>query len=112
MAQVVVTRAGGNSLAELAALARPCVVIPNPILTGGHQLKNAKVLAERQAIAMVDEASLVEPATSLLPALDTLLDNPDEARALGNRLHEIAQPDAAKRLAVILLEQVPTHGNN
>lgn len=109
VADVVVTRAGGNSLAELAALARPCIVIPNPVLTGGHQLKNAKVLADRQAVAMISEESIAKPLDQLLPAIQGLLDDPATAKALASRFHEFAQPDAARQLAVVLLEQAKKH---
>ncbi len=42
-ADIVVTRAGATTLLELAALHKPTIIIPNGHLTGGHQLKNAKV---------------------------------------------------------------------
>lgn len=103
-ADVVVARAGGTAIAELAAQAKACVVVPNPLLTGGHQLKNARVLAERKAVRLVDETVLAQDHRALMPALTELLDHPDKAAALGKKLAQVAQPDAARHLAMILLD--------
>lgn len=104
VADVVVTRAGGNSMAEFSAQAKACVVVPNPQLTGGHQLKNAKVLADRKAIRLVSEENLREDPRALMPALTDLFDHPEKSRALGQKLGELAQPNAAHLLAVVVLE--------
>jgi UDP-N-acetylglucosamine--N-acetylmuramyl-(pentapeptide) pyrophosphoryl-undecaprenol N-acetylglucosamine transferase len=91
-------------MAEFAAQAKACVVIPNPYLTGGHQLKNAQVLADRKTIKMVREDLMITDHHALMPPLVELLDNPAMAKQLGDRLHTLAQPDAAHRLAMVLLE--------
>lgn len=109
VADVVITRAGGSSMAEFAAQAKACVVIPNPFLTGGHQLKNAQVLADRKAIKLVPEDKLVHDHSALMPPLVELLDNPESARQLGARLGDIEQTDAAHTLAMVLLEQARNH---
>lgn len=102
---VIITRAGGNSMAEFAVQAKPCIVVPNPYLTGGHQLVNAKVLADRKAIKMVNENVLTHDHHALMPPLVDLLDNPKVATQLGERLHEMAQSDAAHSLAMLLLDR-------
>ena len=80
------------------------MVVPNPLLSGGHQLKNAAVLHERKAIKMVSEATLVEDHRALMPSLVDLLDHPQKAAALGAKLATFAEPDAAHRLAMLLLK--------
>lgn len=104
IADVVVTRAGGSSMAEFAAQSKACVVVPNPQLTGGHQLKNAKVLADRKSVRMVSEDNLKEDPLALMPALTDLLDHPEKAKALATKLSDLAQPNAAHLLAMVLLE--------
>ncbi|HTH72401.1 MAG TPA: UDP-N-acetylglucosamine--N-acetylmuramyl-(pentapeptide) pyrophosphoryl-undecaprenol N-acetylglucosamine transferase [Candidatus Pristimantibacillus sp.] len=104
VADVVITRAGATSMAEFAAQAKACIVVPNPQLTGGHQLKNAKVMADRKAIRLVSEENLKNEPRALMPALTELLDHPAKARALGEKLAELAQPNAAHLLAMVLLE--------
>lgn len=105
-ADVVVTRAGGSSIAEFATQAKACVVVPNPQLTGGHQIKNAKVWADRKAVRLVSEENLSNDPRALMPALTDLFDHPDKAKDLGIKLSELAQPNAAHLLAVLLLEIV------
>lgn len=104
VADVVITRAGGSSMAEFAAQAKACVVVPNPQLTGGHQLKNAKAWADRKAIRLVSEENLRDDPRALMPALTDLFDHPEKAEALGEKLAQLAQPNAAHLLAVVLLE--------
>lgn len=103
-ADVVVTRAGATSMAEFAAQTKACIVVPNPLLTGGHQLKNAKVWADHHAIKLVTEEKLGRDDHALMPPIVDLLDHPDVARQLGKRLSELVEPDAAKRLAMVLLD--------
>lgn len=103
-ADVVVARAGATSNAELAAQAKACVIVPNPLLAGGHQLKNAKVLSDRKAARMVSEEHLRHDHKALLPPLVDLLDHPEKAAALGKKFHELVEPDSAARLSVVLLD--------
>lgn len=103
-ADVVIARAGGNSIAELAAQHKACIVVPNPVLAGGHQLENAKVLADRKAVRLVREDALKEDSLALMPALTELLDDPAKAKILGQKLGQLAHTDAANRLAMLLLD--------
>jgi UDP-N-acetylglucosamine--N-acetylmuramyl-(pentapeptide) pyrophosphoryl-undecaprenol N-acetylglucosamine transferase len=105
-ADVIVTRAGGTSIAEFAAQAKACVVVPAPHLSGGHQLKNARVLADRKAVRLVQESTLQEDPHALLPPLTELFDHPDKITQLGKKLAALARPNAAHLLAMLLLEVV------
>lgn len=103
-ADVSITRSGGTTMAEFAAQGKACILVPNPKLTGGHQLKNARVLVERRAVSLVDENKLEIDQLALMPALTELFDNPEKRTELGKNLHSLAQTDAAERLAVLLLD--------
>ena len=104
-ADVVITRAGATSIAEYAAQQKACIVVPSPIFAGGHQLVNAQVLADRAAVKILPETRLRQDQQSLMPPLVDLLDNPERAKKLGQTLGSFNQPDSAKRLAMLLLEQ-------
>lgn len=106
VADVVVSRAGGNSIAEFAAQAKACVVVPAPHLSGGHQLKNAQVLANRKAVRLVNETTLQEDLHAFMPPLTDLFDHPEKRMLLGKKLATLAQPNAAHLLAMLLLEVV------
>ncbi len=110
-ADLVITRAGMSSLSEFAAQAKACVVVPNPELSGGHQLKNAKVLADHKAVRMVDDETMRQDSRALMPAITELLDEPEKAKVLGARLAEMAQPNATHLLAMVVLEVVEGPAN-
>lgn len=101
-ADLVVTRAGATTLAELAIQGKACLVIPSPFLTGGHQVKNAHQLKDAGAVE-----SLPNNATphELFQAVIELLD--DEARRgkLSATFASLSKPNASAELAEIILQQ-------
>ncbi len=103
-ADIVVTRAGANTLAELGVQGKACIVVPNPLLTGGHQLKNAEYLSQHKAVEVVDEAKVNRNPEFLQTAIQELLQDSLKRQALGATLRKLTVPDAAQRLALILLE--------
>lgn len=104
-ADIVIARAGATNLAELEVQGKACIIVPNPNLTGGHQLKNAQFLAEKDAIILITEEVLQADVSHLRDSIIALLENPMKRAALGVTLHSYARDDAAQRLAVLLLEQ-------
>lgn len=107
-ADIIVTRAGANALAEFGVQGKACIVVPHPHLTDGHQVKNAEVLAEKGAVKVVEEGMLYDSQHGLFAAVTSLLINEKERQLLAKTLHEQTIPDAAHRLAVLLLEQAKT----
>jgi len=103
-ADVVVARGGATNLAELATQAKACIIIPNPLLTGGHQLKNALAYEQEGAIISIDENKLRDNHELLLSAIERLLDNPKLRDQFGKQLHTFAREGSAKILADLLLE--------
>jgi UDP-N-acetylglucosamine--N-acetylmuramyl-(pentapeptide) pyrophosphoryl-undecaprenol N-acetylglucosamine transferase len=103
-ADVIVTRAGANTLAEFSVQKKACIVVPNPQLTGGHQLKNVQHLAEQDAVVVVDEGAFSKDSSSLYTAIRDLLNDEKRQQELGSRLQKITPPDAAEKLAMLLLD--------
>jgi UDP-N-acetylglucosamine--N-acetylmuramyl-(pentapeptide) pyrophosphoryl-undecaprenol N-acetylglucosamine transferase len=103
-ADIVVTRAGATTILELAALARPTILIPNGYLTGGHQLKNAAAYAENGAVEVLDERELEANPQLLLDLLTTLLTNPVRLSQMSKAFHAFAKPQAASDMADIIFE--------
>lgn len=101
----VITRAGANTMAELGIQGKACVVIPNPLLTGGHQLKNGEFLASKEAALIIDEKNMKQDANVLFEAVCKLLDDDELRRKFGSNLQVLAVPDAAHKLAGLLLDQ-------
>jgi UDP-N-acetylglucosamine--N-acetylmuramyl-(pentapeptide) pyrophosphoryl-undecaprenol N-acetylglucosamine transferase len=105
VADVVVMRASATTIAEFAAQSKACIVVPNPLLTGGHQTKNAQLLAARQAVRVVEEPLLQQDPRALLPVVREMLEDARLRKQLGERLHAMAHPESARELAMLLLEQ-------
>lgn len=103
-ADIVVSRVGATTMQELAALGKAVIMVPNPYLTGGHQLKNAKVYEDAHAALTVDEEALEKNPFILRKAIDRLLDNPAERQRLGKALAAFARPDAAVDMATLIVE--------
>ena len=102
-ADVVVTRAGMTIILELAGLAKPTVLIPNAKLTGGHQVKNATVYAEKDAVVVVNEEDMMTDRQLLVSAVRTVLEDPTKAHAMAQRLASFAKPHAARDMAAMIV---------
>lgn len=102
-ADLVVARAGATTLLELAALAKPTIIVPNPYLTGGHQLKNAAVYTKKQAGVVIDEVRMVAEPHELLDTLTALILNPDELGRMSKAIHAFAKPEAARDMAGLVI---------
>lgn len=103
-ADIVVSRAGATTLLELAALAKPSIIIPNIHLTGGHQVKNAAVYSQAKAVVILDDAQLTAEPLSLVDAINATLLNKATMQRLSKNIHTFAKPDAAKDMAQIIIE--------
>ena len=93
-------------MAEFATQAKACIIVPNPQLTGGHQLKNAQVLERAGAAIVLEENQLSGNPKILADAISLTLQNPDRRTKLGQQLHHFAHPDATKRLAELILDMI------
>ena len=100
---IVITRAGATTILELAALAKPTILVPNAALTGGHQTKNAKVYEDAKSTVVLVEDDIVEKPELLLQAVTELLDNPKATQAMAKRFMAFARPEAAKDMAGMIL---------
>jgi len=100
-ADVVVTRAGANSIAEFGTQGTACIIVPNPMLTGGHQTKNAIALADNKAAVIVGESDL----SNLGKEIDRVLSDPPLRETLAHNLQAATITDAASRLADLILTQ-------
>lgn len=100
IAELVVARAGASAMADYASQSKACIVVPNPYLAGGHQLKNAQVYMDAQAVVVVNEKDL--PA-GLYEAIEDLLKHPEKRVSLSENLHTLTpSKSAAASLAELL----------
>ena len=98
-ADVAVTRAGG-SVAELAALGVPAVLVPLPIATRDHQTANGMAVAASGGAVVVADADL--DVDRLAAELEAIIDDPDHRAAMAAAMRSGARPDAADRVAALV----------
>ncbi len=102
-ADLVVARAGATSNLELAALAKPTILVPNVRLTGGHQVKNAMVYADKQAVELVDDDKLEDNPELLSDKILELLQDESKMTNLSRKFAKFANPKSASEMADIVL---------
>ncbi len=100
-ADLVISRAGAITVAEICAAGRAAMLVPLA-LAGGHQVANARRLESTGgAVVLPPESANVDSMTRLL---DSLLDDRQRLRSMGEALHELAWPRAAESVADLLHE--------
>ncbi len=102
-ADVVVSRAGASTLAELASMEKAVVLVPNHKLPGFHQVKNADSYKEAGAALVVYDSEEGVDGEKLREAIFELLDDSALRAKLAENLAKTAKADAAAELAKIVL---------
>ncbi len=100
-AQLVISRSGASSVADIAVIGRPAILIPYAAATGDHQTANARGLTAAGAAILMPEADLT-PA-SLSAQIAAILTTPARAEAMARAALAQARPDATSRLAALVL---------
>ncbi|MEG2119752.1 MAG: UDP-N-acetylglucosamine--N-acetylmuramyl-(pentapeptide) pyrophosphoryl-undecaprenol N-acetylglucosamine transferase, partial [Pseudoflavonifractor sp.] len=95
-ADLVLCRSGASSIAELAALAKPSVLVPSPNVTGDHQTKNANVLAAAGGAVLLPEGDCTPE--KLYETVQHLLADKERRCAMTRTLRAMAVPDAAEQI--------------
>lgn len=104
-ADVVVSRAGATTIAEMAALKKAAILVPFERLPGGHQEKNAARLKDAKAASVISDIAMVSNPNLLLDEIRHLIKSPRLRTEMADRLHKEARTDAAHHLAKIILEE-------
>jgi UDP-N-acetylglucosamine--N-acetylmuramyl-(pentapeptide) pyrophosphoryl-undecaprenol N-acetylglucosamine transferase len=108
-ADLVVSRAGANTLAELAALGRPSLLVPLPASgSRGDQLRNAEVFRKAGAAEVMPEET-ASPA-SLRDRVRGLLADPERLSAMAAAARSLAVADPASRIADLLIARLGGEG--
>ena len=101
-ADLVVSRSGALTVAELAAAGRPAVLIPFGASTHAHQLENARALSQAGAAVIIEEGEL--SAETLAGTIQELFSDRARLAGMAECARALAQPQAAQRLASLLFE--------
>jgi undecaprenyldiphospho-muramoylpentapeptide beta-N-acetylglucosaminyltransferase len=101
-ADIVVGRAGASTVAELAVIGTPSILVPLPGSPSDHQAKNAAWLCEAGAAVLLadDEAT----AERVFQEVTALLDDPARLGAMGEAARRVGRRDAARAVASLVVE--------
>ena len=95
-ADLVISRAGALTLAEIAAVGRASVLIPSPNVAENHQYHNAMQLQKLGAAVVVEEKELT--GEKLIGIVDKLTKDPAELMLMGAKARALAQPDSLDKI--------------
>ena len=96
-ADLVVSRAGATTIAELTVCGLPALLVPYPYATNGHQEANARALQRVGGAGVLLDDQL--SAIVLAERVEGLIDHVERLGAMAERSRSFGRPDAAARLA-------------
>ena len=102
-ADLVIARAGATTVAELAAVGRPAILIPYPFAADNHQERNAAALADAGAALVFRQSEL--DGETLASAIEGLVKDREKLGRMREAMRALARPDAAAEIAGWLEKQ-------
>ncbi len=103
-ADTVISRAGATAISEIGAMERPLIIVPNPYLTGGHQLKNAELFSADDSAIVVNEHSAMENPKVLSAEIQKLIDSPTLRNRISKKLYKKTKKNASPKIAELLIK--------
>ena len=95
-ADVIVSRAGAGTIAELCVIGKPVILVPSPNVAEDHQTQNALAMVKNAAAIMVADSVA---GRDLVDTALNLVGNPGKMRLLGDNIKKMALPDADEIIA-------------
>jgi len=105
---LVIARAGASTVAELGVAGRPAILVPYPFATDDHQAANAEAFAESGGAWVIGQRAF-KPET-LAQRIETLMALPDTLARAAAAARAAGLPDAAGRLADLVVAQIRASG--
>ena len=106
-AQLVISRSGASSVADISVIGRPAILIPYAAATGDHQAANARGLAQAEAAVVIPEKAL--DAATLAGHIAAILGNPEAAETMARNALAEGKPDATARLVALVEDLAGEH---
>ncbi|MDM5328034.1 undecaprenyldiphospho-muramoylpentapeptide beta-N-acetylglucosaminyltransferase [Neobacillus sp. CF12] len=101
---LVVSRAGATTLAEITSLGIPSILVPSPYVTNNHQEKNARSLSDHGAAELLIEKDL--NSKSLIQHIDKILLDEQNLKMMKVNAKKLGVPDSANRLYNLMKQLV------
>lgn len=101
-AHLVIGRAGASTVAELATIGRPSILVPYPYAADDHQTANARAFEAQGGCIVIPHAEFT--AAALARQFERLFAQPEILAGMAGAAHAAGRPDAAARLADLVGE--------
>jgi UDP-N-acetylglucosamine--N-acetylmuramyl-(pentapeptide) pyrophosphoryl-undecaprenol N-acetylglucosamine transferase len=105
---LVISRAGAVTLAELTARGLPAVLVPYPYATGRHQDSNAMGLAEKEAAVVIGDKDL--SGERLAETIAAIVSDPERMAGMAASSRELGRPEASGQIAIRIMELARKQG--
>ncbi len=102
-AQLVISRSGASSVADISVIGRPSILVPYAAAAGDHQAANARGLAEAGGAIVIPESRLTD--ATLSEQITTILTNPAGATQMATAALSEGKPDATEKLAALVQDR-------
>ena len=102
-ADVIISRAGAGTIAELCLIKKPVILVPSPNVAEDHQTKNAMALVKYNAALLVNDRSAED---TLVSEALLLLNDKDKMEKLSENIGKMGLPDADDLIALEVLDLV------
>ncbi len=102
-ADVIISRAGAGTIAELCIVGKPVVLVPSPNVAEDHQTKNAMALVQTDAALFVADR---DAETKLIPQALQLLQDSVRQQTLSTNISKLALPNADEVIAQHVLSLI------
>lgn len=99
-AQLVISRSGASSVADISVIGRPSILVPYAVAAGDHQTANARGLVEAGAAIRIPESKLTIEA--MTEAILAVLQNERGAVQMAQAALSVSKPQAAEELAAMV----------
>lgn len=99
-AQLVISRSGASSVADISVIGRPSILVPYAAATADHQTANARGLTQAGAAILIPESKFT--AEAVAENIETILTNPEGAAQMVQAALSVARPDATERLVSLV----------
>jgi len=101
---LIVTRAGASTIAEITAIGLPSILVPSPYVANNHQYYNAMELVNAKASVMLEEKDF--KSDSLLEKIDMILNNKNLYKEMHENALKLGLTNSDEEILKIIIELV------
>lgn len=104
---IVLSRSGATTVAELASIGKPSILVPLPSASNNEQFMNAKIFQDNNAAILIEDFNI---KSKMLDTVKKLTQDDDLINSFSNNAKKLANPNAATDIANNILKYMNNYG--